>query len=150
MRKFVFFIFTFMLFGLFACKGEQAQSNTTKFISVNGYGMVDSSLVFTFEGDSILYVDDYKSGCGLESYSIEVEHRDDYKTVYKAKKFVSEVDLSDSVNIHHIEVIRLVMNHWQDYYLKFIFDSTFSYNPHCDYTLTKAILIEPNKTIDDI
>lgn len=147
MRNFILLSFIFMVVGLSACFDGQTPSHTTKYLSVNGDGMVDSSLIFTFDGDSILYVDDYKSGCGLESYSIEVEHKDEHETLYKANKFVLECDETDSVRIHHIKLFKLSINHWVDTYILFIGDSVFSSSPYKE--LIPIIRIEPNKTKED-
>lgn len=56
------------------CSGQRPSS--TKYITR------DSTLVFTFEGDT-LYVDTYESGCGLETYYLTDMKIKDGETLYK-------------------------------------------------------------------
>lgn len=111
MRNFILLSFIFIVVGLSACTEGQTPT-PTKFLTE------DSSLLFTFVGDS-LYVDTYESGCGLEEYRLEVEIETRSETLYKAYEFVLEDDGTDRPEIHHIRLSKDPMGaHW-DYLIKF-------------------------------
>ena len=111
MRNFILLSFIFIVGGLFACTEGQTPT-PTKFLTE------DSSLVFTFVGDS-LYVDTYESGCGIECYRLEIEIETRSETLYKAYEFVLEDDGTYRSEIHHIRLSKDPMGvHW-NYIIKF-------------------------------
>lgn len=111
MRNFILFSFILIAVGFSACS-EGKTPTPTKFLTE------DSSLLFTFVGDS-LYVDTYESGCGIECYRLEIETETRSETLYKAYEFVLGDDGIDRPEIHHIRLSKNpIGNHWE-YFIKF-------------------------------
>lgn len=111
MRNFILFSFILVAVGFSACS-EGKTPTPTKFLTE------DSSLLFTFVGDS-LYVDTYESGCGIECYRIEIETETRSETLYKAYEFVLGDDGIDRPEIHYIWLSKNpIGNHWE-YFIKF-------------------------------
>ena len=111
MRNLILFSFILIAVGFSACS-EGKTPTPTKFLTE------DSSLLFTFVGDS-LYVDTYESGCGIEGYRLEVEIETNSETLYKAYEFVLGDDGIDRPEIHYIRLSKNpIGNHWE-YFIKF-------------------------------
>ena len=111
MRNLILFSFILIAVGFSACS-EGKTPTPTKFLTE------DSSLLFTFIGDS-LYVDTYESGCGIECYRLEIETETNSETLYKAYEFVLGDDGIDRPEIHYIRLSKNpIGNHWE-YFIKF-------------------------------
>lgn len=111
MRNLILFSFILIAVGFSACS-EGKTPTPTKFLTE------DSSLLFTFVGDS-LYVDTYESGCGIECYRLEIETETRSETLYKAYEFVLDDDGIDRPEIHYIRLSKDPMGaHWE-YFIKF-------------------------------
>ena len=111
MRNLILFSFILIAVGFSACS-EGKTPTPTKFLTE------DSSLLFTFVGDS-LYVDTYESGCGIEYYRLEIETQTRSETLYKAYEFVLGDDGIDRPEIHYIRLSKNpIGNHWE-YFIKF-------------------------------
>ena len=111
MRNLILFSFLLIAVGFSACS-EGKTPTPTKFLTE------DSSLLFTFVGDS-LYVDTYESGCGIECYRLEIETETRSETLYKAYEFVLGDDGIDRPEIHYIRLSKNpIGNHWE-YFIKF-------------------------------
>ena len=111
MRNLILFSFILIAVGFSACS-EGKTPTPTKFLTE------DSSLLFTFVGDS-LYVDTYESGCGIECYRLEIETETRSETLYKAYEFVLDDDGIDRPEIHYIRLSKNpIGNHWE-YFIKF-------------------------------
>lgn len=111
MRNLILFSFILIAVGFSACS-EGKTPTPTKFLTE------DSSLLFTFVGDS-LYVDTYESGCGIECYRLEIETETRSETLYKAYEFVLGDDGIDRPEIHYIRLSKNpIGNHWE-YFIKF-------------------------------
>ena len=111
MRNFILLSFILIAVGFSACS-EGKTPTPTKFLTE------DSSLLFTFVGDS-LYVDTYESGCGIECYRLEIETETRSETLYKAYEFVLGDDEIDRPEIHYIRLSKNpIGNHWE-YFIKF-------------------------------
>lgn len=97
---------------LMACSGE-VNKETTKYLST------DSTLLFTFVGDS-LYIDTADSGCGLEVYHLEVVASNNKGTdiVYKGVEWVLD-DIGEHEETHTIRLSKYEFGgHWC-YLIKF-------------------------------
>ena len=111
MRNLILFSFILIAVGFSACS-EGKTPTPTKFLTE------DSSLLFTFVGDS-LYVDTYESGCGIECYRLEIDTETRSETLYKAYEFVLDDDGIDRPEIHYIRLSKNpIGNHWE-YFIKF-------------------------------
>ena len=111
MRNLILFSFILIAVGFSACS-EGKTPTPTKFLTE------DSSLLFTFVGDS-LYVDTYESGCGIECYRLEIETETRSETLYKAYEFVLDDNGIDRPEIHYIRLSKNpIGNHWE-YFIKF-------------------------------
>ena len=111
MRNLILCSFILIAVGFSACS-EGKTPTPTKFLTE------DSSLLFTFVGDS-LYVDTYESGCGIECYRLEIETETRSETLYKAYEFVLGDDGIDRPEIHYIRLSKNpIGNHWE-YFIKF-------------------------------
>ena len=111
MRNLILFSFILIAVGFSACS-EGKTPTPTKFLTE------DSSLLFTFVGDS-LYVDTYESGCGIECYRLEIETETRSETLYKAYEFVLGDNGTHRPEIHFIRLSKNPMGaHWE-YYIKF-------------------------------
>lgn len=111
MKNLILFSFILIAVGFSACS-EGKTLTPTKFLTE------DSSLLFTFVGDS-LYVDTYESGCGIECYRLEIETETRSETLYKAYEFVLGDDGIDRPEIHYIRLSKNpIGNHWE-YFIKF-------------------------------
>ena len=107
MRKLLILSFI-LLVSACSCNGKQKQ--LLKYVSE------DSTLVFTFMNDS-LYVDTYKSGCGIEQYRLEEEFTKNDETIYKA--YLSVLGENEKIELHYIRLSKdPIGNHW-DYIIKF-------------------------------
>lgn len=109
MRKLLILSFI-LLVSACSCNGKQKQ--LSKYVSE------DSTLVFTFMNDS-LYVDTYKSGCGIEQYRLEEEFSNNNETIYKAYLCVLDESTNEKIELHGIRLFKDPMGaHW-NYYIKF-------------------------------